>query len=205
MVARLQGHRKGKLYNCVEFPAMSRTRRGGGCTGYLDESRRRDVYALAVALVADHSRQALRRAVGELLLPGERRFHMAKERPDRRRQAIDSMGVIVENALIVIASVRSAGSEEGARRACLGVLVPLLATKDVAQLCLERRDDARDRNDRLVIRSLLQQGSTILVYEHRSATEERLLWIPDILAWAATNPAARHRLGPGVEVTRIRS
>lgn len=115
------------------------------------------------------------------------------------------MGVVVEDALIVVTSVRSTGSEEGGRRACLGVLIPLFATNNVAQLCLERRDDARDHNDRLVIRSLLLQGSTTLLYEHRSAPEERLLWIPDILAWAATNPAARHRLGPGVEVTRIRS
>lgn len=173
--------------------------------GFLDESRRGDAYALAAVLVADRDRVGLRREAGDLLLPGERRFHMAKERPARRRQAIEVMRRTVERGEVVITSVRAAGSEEEARRVCLEALVLRLERKGADRLCIERRDETRDRQDRRIIRSMVERRLTSQSYEHRSPTEERLLWFADILAWAATSPTAKKGLGSSFTITRVRS
>lgn len=58
----------------LRSPGMGRTT-GASRSAFVDESRRDDVYALGVVLVADDAANAHRRALGTLLLPGERRFH----------------------------------------------------------------------------------------------------------------------------------
>jgi hypothetical protein len=189
----------------LPFSLMAAIGDGERRTGYLDESRRKDVYAVAVVLVTDRTRHALRGAVADLLLPGEGRFHMAKERPARRRAAINSMRSAVDEALVVITSIRGAGSEEGARRACLKDLVLRLTARRVERLFIESRDVVRDGGDRRVIRSVIEHSGASLAYEHRRAAEEPLLWVADILAWTAGNGAEQWRLGPDVEVKKLRS
>lgn len=171
-------------------------------TAYVDESRRGDAYLLAAVVVPDVARSRLRRQMRQqLLLPGERTFHMATERQARRRQAINWLPRELRY-FVVTTSVRKDGTEQGARRSCLHGLVRIALEGELGpQLILESRDDARDAWDRRQLRELLGR-SAVVRYEHQSARAEPLLWLPDILAWAAGHQPSKHLL-EGLSVRQL--
>jgi hypothetical protein len=66
-------------------------------------------------------------------------------------------------------------------------------SRGVAKLVLESRQDDRD-DERVIMRTRQREPS--LVFEHRIARHERLLWIADAVTWAVgSGPQWSDRLG----------
>jgi hypothetical protein len=86
-------------------------------TTYLsvDESKRSD-YLVASAAVEQDRAAGLRREVRGLLLPGQRRLHMVKERPARQRLILSTISRSATHVTIYRVPRGSAGGERAHRR-----------------------------------------------------------------------------------------
>lgn len=166
---------------------------------YLDETKRSG-YVIAAASVGDPT--AARRVVRSLILPGQRRVHMVREREARKRQIIDAI-----YALAVTTTIYDAGhhhpSELAARAACLRALLADLEGGDTL-LTIEQDDGMVRHDNRWLIEATRATGQRYtLRYEHRRASVEPLLAIPDIAAWAWTKGGDwRRRVEPIVMAVR---
>lgn len=72
-------------------------------------------------------------------------------------------------------------NEFQARGACVAEIVRQVQGRGVAKLVLESRQDDRD-DERVIMRTREREPS--LVFEHRIARHERMLWIADAVTWA---------------------
>lgn len=149
---------------------------------FVDESRRNSTYLIAAALVDPKDLSRLRRALGGLLLPGQRELHFKKETPQRRRYLVARL---VESGVRVdIYRTTCDRGEEHARRRCLTRLTDDLLDVDARRLVLDSRE-GRDEHDLLTIRLALGKRAreSGLVYEHLESHVDPLLWVPDVVAW----------------------
>lgn len=166
---------------------------------YLDETKRSG-YVVAAASITDPT--AARRVVRSLILPGQRRVHMVRERQARKRQIIDAIC-----ALAVTTTIYDAGhhhpSELAARAACLRALLADLKGGDTS-LTIEQDDGLVRHDNRWLIEATRATGQRdTLRYEHRQASVEPLLAIPDIAAWAWTKGGDwRRRVEPIITAVR---
>ncbi|MFD7654983.1 hypothetical protein ACFV4N_13480 [Actinosynnema sp. NPDC059797] len=150
---------------------------------FVDESRRRDTYLLAAAIVSPSQLHPLRKLLRGLLLPGQRELHFKKETPQRRKLILSRLaeaGVEVH-----IYRRNCAQGPEAARQACLARLTTDLLDLGGGRLVLDTRED-RDILDMRTIRTALGKypRASQLYYEHLISTNEALLWIADAVAWA---------------------
>ena len=149
---------------------------------YIDESKARNYLMVAAAVIPTDDRE-VRRAVAELLLPGQRRLHMKNE-SDRRRRKI--LSVVAD--LSLTARLYDAGAASRPqlvrRRACIDAIVLEATQANHGHLVFEQ-DESLVRADReALIEAIRAARATHLTYEHRQARDELLLAIPDALAWA---------------------
>lgn len=150
---------------------------------FVDESMRHTYLLVAAVLVPDDLK-ATRRGLRELVEPGQRRLHMVKQSPPRKRLILQRLC-----DLGLTATIYEAGADHKTnilrRSACLERLVTDLAEGGQARLCLETADgvDQRDQQQLIeLVRRLGARGS--LSYEHAHASQEVLLAVPDAIGWA---------------------
>jgi len=167
---------------------------------YVDETKRTG-YVMAAASLRDP--QAARRVVRGLILPGQRRVHMVRERPARKSQIIDAV-CAMEVTVTIYDAGRDHESELAARVACLRAIVTDLKGDDDAYLTIERDDGLVRHDNRWLIETtrITDQRDT-LHYEHSRAGEEPLLAVPDVVAWCWTKGGEwRRRVESVVAVVR---
>lgn len=120
---------------------------------YVDESKRGRYLLVAVSLTDP---VAVRQAVTGLILPGQRRLHMVRERDSRRRLILSTLVASGVQAVVYDAG-RNYPTDVAARAACLAALVSDQGGR-AAQLVLEQ-DDSLVRSDRLALyRAARQTG-----------------------------------------------
>jgi len=166
---------------------------------YVDESKRGRYLLVAVALA---NPVVTRRAVADLILPGQRRLHMVREQDSRRRLILSTFVAIGIQAVVYDAG-RNYRTDREARAACLATLVDDQAGDD-ARLVIEQ-DDSLVHSDRLALyRYASETGqSASLAYVHDRASSETLLAVPDAIAWAWPQGGDwRRRVAPLVVAVR---
>lgn len=169
---------------------------------FVDETKQRG-YLLVAAVVVPADLDPLRKLVRSLVLPGQRRLHM-KDESDPRRRAIAS--AIANSG--VQATIYDAGrryrTERDRRAACLQALMHDISSRDDEMLVLEEDETLRSwDNQRLIELTRAAGCRDTFRYEHRSASNEQLLALPDAVAWCWARGADwRHRLGPVVTDVR---
>lgn len=164
---------------------------------YVDESKRGRYLMVAVTL---DDLDAARRGIGALVLPGQRRLHMVRERDSRRRLILSTLVAIGIEAVVYDAG-RNYPTDREARGACLTALVGDLTAKDT-RLVIEQ-DDSVVRSDEAILYRLTR-GAGNLHYNHeRAFLADPLLAIPDAVAWAwAKGDDWRRRAAPLVSKVR---
>jgi len=131
-------------------------------------------------LVDAHDLIALRLVTAALVEPGKR-LHFHQELDRTRRVALEAFASMPIRASAVVA-IRSHGvTEFQAREHCLRHIVEDLQARSVPRLTIESRQDDRD-DQRTIARARTRHPP--LVFEHRDAAVEPLLWIADGITWA---------------------
>lgn len=150
---------------------------------YIDESIRGRDYLLCAVLVPESQVAHLRRSLRGQLRGSQSRLHMAKESAETKKRLLAyAANLEAITAIITIESSRL--SDRAARDACLKSLTALLLSNGLRRMVLESCD--QDQQDRQVIGdSLAAAGEleSVTVVHHRGS-DEPLLWLPDIIAWA---------------------
>jgi hypothetical protein len=146
---------------------------------FADESVRRD-YLICAAIVPCTDVARVRRMVRELCLPGQRRWHFAKESASRRRKIISDLA---GSGLFQVLVCHARGDGPVARAACLAELLPMLADRGVTRLTLECRQ-GQDSADRRTLHDAMAKLGIDMEYAHRRPHEECCLWCADAIAWA---------------------
>ncbi|MER7450081.1 hypothetical protein [Nocardia beijingensis] len=147
---------------------------------FVDESIRRDRYILCAALVPAQLLEHARAVVRGLCLPGQRRWHFAKEPDQRRRQILATMARCEG---VRVAVFVGKGAEVRVRDECMARLVTYLVDLKAERLVIESRESL-DHRDRNCIAAALRKASAELPYLHLPPHTEPGLWWPDAVAWA---------------------
>src|SRR5262249_5762964 len=149
---------------------------------FVDESRRGQVYRVAVALVDPADLARLRKLLRSLLIPGQRELHFKRETAERARMIVSRL--VAAQARVRVYMRSCTDGEETTRQVCLNRLVSDLVIDGAHRLVLDARA-GRDAHDQRTIRTVLgkQPRDLGLTYEHLDSTCEPLLWIADATAW----------------------
>lgn len=146
---------------------------------YLDESVRSGRYLLAAAEMDAHGAAHVRRALGDLVLSGQRRLHFKSESPARRRMILD---VVVELPLsATVLTCRNLG-EVASRRLLLASLTRLIQSDGRDSTLFIERVDGSVALDQAVITSA-RQREPVLTWHHLAPHEDPALWVSDAIAW----------------------
>jgi hypothetical protein len=167
---------------------------------YVDETKRGRYLLVAVPLTDPGG---TRRAVTALILPGQRRLHMVRERDSRRRLILSTFVTIGIEATIYDAG-RTYPTDREARAACFQALVEDLAGGGDTRLVIEQDDSLVSLDNQWLIELTRATGQRdTLLYEHQRASSDSLLAVPDALAWAwAKGGDWRRRAGPLIAAVR---
>jgi len=149
---------------------------------YVDETKHRD-YLMVAAIVLGENLTSARAVVQELLKPGQRHLHMKDEADGRKETIAKALSAADLHATVYDAGRRR--TQVLARAACLSALIDDLATSDIETLIILDQDESLVQSDRrLLYRAVRAAGrEATMRYEHRRATTEHLLGIPDAFAW----------------------
>lgn len=149
----------------------------------VDESKQRD-FVMVAAVVLGNDLNAARAVVQDLLRPGQHYLHMKNE-ADGRKETIAKSLVAADLQATVYDAGRRHRTQLLARAACLSALINDLATSDVDTLIVLDQDETLVRSDRRLLYDAVRGAGreTTVRYEHRRATTEPLLGIPDAFAW----------------------
>jgi|CXWK01.1.fsa_nt_gi hypothetical protein len=149
---------------------------------FADESIRGENYLLAVTTVPAAQSSNIRKAIKELLLPGQRRIHFAEESDKRRRQILSGFAEIEGTTTTIYWTTSQ--DQRAARQSLIVVAVPDLRDHDAKRFILDSRD-GQDAQDRATIgKAVGTRPEPEFTYSHQRSAIEPLLWIPDALAWA---------------------
>ncbi|TLW89225.1 hypothetical protein FFT09_22605 [Saccharomonospora piscinae] len=146
---------------------------------FVDETKRPNLLLTAAALPPQQVASA-RRVLRGLVLPGQRRLHLVKESPARRKQILDAITELDPTVAVYDAAQHPRRRQ---REACLQALVTDLSATNAARVILELDEVVRDIDRNVLYRRVRETGATDLRYEHLRAHEEPLLAIPDAIAW----------------------
>ena len=167
---------------------------------FVDESQH-GAYRICAALIDPVDLAPARTYLRAMLLPGQRRLHFAKERPQRRRALLTSMQRLPIRTRIYT----STDKEPVARTRAIQALLSDLVDLDGRRLVIERREASQDAREHLQIVAAIQAGKAPyeLIYDHLAGHEEPMLWIADAVAWAyAAGRKWRPRVKPLIEQVR---
>ncbi|MBS9533861.1 hypothetical protein KIH27_09720 [Mycobacterium sp. M1] len=149
---------------------------------FIDE-RKHGGYLLVAAVIEAHQVPTARRVVGALLLPGQRRIHMKAENPGRKRtiaRALAEAGI----PAVVYDAGRHYRTQREARQQCLRAIVSDHADGVETLMVIEEDRTLVDSDRRILYQAVREAGCVdCLHYDHRRAESERLLGIPDAIAW----------------------
>lgn len=150
---------------------------------YVDETKHRD-YLMVAAVVLGEDLTSARAVVQDLLKPGQRHLHM-KDEADGRKETIAKALTAADLRATVYDAGRRHRTQVLARAACLSALIDDLATSDIETLIVLDQDESLVQSDRrLLYRAVRAAGrEATMRYEHRRASTEQLLGIPDAFAW----------------------
>ncbi len=147
---------------------------------FSDESERADRMMFGSVIVEAQHTYELRRELRGLLLPGQRRVHMAKEGSRRRRVVIDAV-VGLELPVTVFELRRPSGlTRPDACALLLDATLELVNKRGVRFWVLDNIEESQMRRDELQ----LHGAGTKAVFDHRQSHEEPLLWVVDVVLWA---------------------
>lgn len=157
-------------------------------TAYVDESVRENapgVYVLAAAIVPDEHAPALRTALRDLLLPGEKRLHWHDESDQARSHLVKTLSSLGIPAVVAVSTPMGRTRQERARALCLNQLLWELAQDDIAEIVLESRRQ-RDSHDASTIGAAKRAKlcHPQVHFQHARPLDEPLLWLPDLFAGA---------------------
>ncbi|WP_075891518.1 hypothetical protein [Actinomyces provencensis] len=175
-----------------------------GGHAFIDESKRHS-YLLVASVIVPNDLEMTRRAVRALKHSGARRIHMKAEGDSSRKKIISGLSKLEISCHIV--GIASYSSELEARAACLKQVLDGCELHHAASLTIER-DESLQRWERQFL--LTQQRDRSLAaeftYDWKNPTEEPLLWIPDVVAWAyAKGGDWRRRISDAGLVTSVTS
>jgi hypothetical protein len=163
-------------------------------TAYVDESSRvrAGLYVLAAVTVADGQADRHREALLALLHQGQRRLHWRDESSKRRALLVSAVRQLSHIGAVVTATGVTPRRQERARRKCIEWLLAELADRGIAAVVFERRHEELDARDRAMVAALRRQRTLPpwLRVSWVAAADEPLLWLPDIVAGAASLAAA---------------
>ena len=159
-------------------------------TAYIDESlrMRAGLYVLAAVIVADAQADRHRETLRTLLYRGQRRLHWRDENRKHRALLVSAVRQPPHTGAVVIATGVTSRRQERARRKCIERLLAELADRKVASVVFERRHQELDARDRAMVAALRRQRlvPAWLRVSWVAAADEPLLWLPDIVAGAAS-------------------
>jgi hypothetical protein len=147
---------------------------------FVDESMRGQRYLLGCVLVEARSLNTVRRSLVDVKI-ANRRVHFTNESPGRRREILQLIASLPVRSFVVLCRRTHGVRETDARSMCLQTVVAELQRDRVGRLVIESRQD--DREDVTSIERV-RSAEPRLVFEHRRAKEEPLLWIADAIVWA---------------------
>lgn len=145
---------------------------------YVDESKERG-YVMVASAHGPGDVAAHRKTLRGLVLPGQNRSHMAKERDGQRRHIVDTLiKEVGRTAIVYDAGTRYGSDQLAARRACVDAIVTD-AGHQRTRLVLEQ-DDSLLRWDRQQLIEIIRLAKCreTLHYEHMRARSEPLLCVP---------------------------
>ncbi|MEV0001269.1 hypothetical protein AB0H28_03140 [Micromonospora sp. NPDC050980] len=149
---------------------------------FVDETKERGL-VLAAAVLERHRLTAARQLIAGLTLRGQRSIHFCKERNDRRREILLALRDLGPTVLLYDATDHR--NQRLAREACLRALITDAAKLDAERLVLEMDESRRMADVRTLNHELRLTGMTgRLRYDHLRAHEDRLLSLPDAVAWS---------------------
>lgn len=153
-------------------------------------------YVMVAASVPTEQAAALRRAISDLRMPGQRSLHMRSEGSRRRTIVRDTVVALARDhrLQVVVYDAGQRGSERDRRSLCLWAIVRDQIGRTELRLVLDR-DDMQESSDRqALIESVRDVGMAgALIYEHRDRHEEPLLAIADTFAWSWNRGGAWRR------------
>lgn len=146
---------------------------------FVDESVRGRRYLMACVMAEARHLPELRLVMRALAV--HERVHFNNESARRKRLVLSAIAEMPIGVFIAVAQRGHGATEFAARNACLTAVVERVQQSDVPRLVIESRDDDRE-DERHLVR--VRQPEPWLVFEHRRATAEPMLWVADAIAWA---------------------
>ena len=146
---------------------------------FVDESVRGRRYLMACVMAEARHLPELRTAMRALAV--HERVHFNNESARRKRLVLSAIAEMPIGVFIAVAQLGHGATEFAARNACLTTVVERVQRRDVPRLVIESRDDDRE-DERHLVR--VRQPEPWLVFEHRRASAEPMLWVADAIAWA---------------------
>ena len=150
---------------------------------YVDESMRTCEGIITYYLCA-----VIDRGIGEVDLDGLRmlkpngakKLHARDMGVELTSCALDAISKLVMDVIVVSGRPVNMRKQERARRRCLELLLPLLASAGVSRVVMESRSESQDKRDREMAVILTRKGwiGSLRLYHARGEDEPRL-WIPD--------------------------
>jgi hypothetical protein len=135
----------------------------------------------------------LRRSIEGLASGVAPRVHFNNDSDRQKRRVLDAIAEMPIEAFAVMCTKSHSTNEFQARAACVAEIVRQVQRREVANLVLESRQDDRD-DERVISRTRTREP--MLVFEHRTARHECMLWIADAVTWAVgAGSPWRDRLG----------
>jgi hypothetical protein len=171
-------------------------------TLYVDESKSSG-YTLVAAVVLPSESTSVKKAMRELVLPGQRRLHFSSESDSRRKTILSRLAELEVQAHIIESSAKR---ESEAREECLIGLVGQAKKHSHSKLVLERDESIEHADRRILFRELGVYGLRRTVhYDLLAPHQEPLLWIPDAIAWSyAKGGDWKRRIAPMlIDVTKM--
>lgn len=147
---------------------------------FVDESIRGQRHLMACVLVDARNLAEVRRSMTAFAGVGKR-LHFHQELDSTRRSALELIAALPVQLTVAVCTRRHGVSEFEARDLCLAALVRELQSQRVPRLIVETRQDDRD-DHRTILRT--RAADPTLNFEHRSGSDEPIVWVADAVAWA---------------------
>ncbi len=148
---------------------------------FVDESKTKG-YTMVAALVVPGDVSALRRNVRSLVLPGQRRIHFTKEKPERKRLILSRFADFGAQAEVFHCATKS---QLVGRETCLSGIVAHAAEHACTKIVIERDESIEKADRQFLFHEVRRHGvASTLSYELQAPHEEPLLWVADAIAWS---------------------
>jgi hypothetical protein len=158
---------------------------------FVDENKE-GTYRLGIVAVPDHSISEVRTALKSLRLKGQRRVHMSKESPSRRKVIIDSV-LRLESWTCLIIESKTRDADDALIRQRLFLLAaqhPLWTQID--KLVVE--DSTDSSRDRRTLAWLQKHSSHWFTYSFEKPHADPALWLADAILWAYSKGSIYRRM-----------